>query len=324
MNAWNSWMHRSLAFFLPMLTVSAAFGQEAPQTTKTVTVVVSAQDGKPETILEQLRQQLKNTGIPEDEQTRILKQVEESMARKSDIAKGAATVVIQSDRAIEGLDQAAKELEKLETQAPKIQLNMEDLRNRIEGRLKGRLQLGGPGVSPSYRIGLSLAQKQDADEDDEGEDDDEDEEDDEDEVQGMVVEEVMEDSPASKAGIQSGDIIVSVNGRLLKNFSQLQEVVQDSGKADKPVALVIRRDDKDIKIKVKPVKTEASDVGVMEMNLIPQQGMMLGPSVFLNGKQIPNFSIPGASGSESLEKEVAELKEEINELKKMVKKLLEK
>jgi membrane-associated protease RseP (regulator of RpoE activity) len=319
---WRVWF----AALLPFLGAVQVVGQEeAQQTTQTVTVVVSDDGGKSEKALDQIRNQLKNSGLPEESQKKILAQVEEALAHAS---AATAEVTKAGKAAANAAKEAAEQLGKslpANKMMPSIQLNMEDLQNRIEGKLKGRLQLGGPqfqlgvGTGPSYRIGISLAQKQqEDDDDDEDEDDDEDDEDDDEQVEGMVVEQVMDDSPASKAGIEPGDVIVSVNGKGLRDFTQLQRVVREAGESDKALVLTLRRDGKDKKIKIKPVKTEESDVSVMEMELLPQQG------VFLNGLPLSSFGATDASCSEDLKKEIAELRDEIGELKKMVKKLLEK
>lgn len=303
MSRWNGFFKMSLAVVLPLLGAFAAFAQEQAKTTKTMTVVVSSDDENPKAVLEQLRKQLKNSGLPEDQQNKLLAQVEESLDRAAANAK-------------EGSG-------KIEKESPRIQLNMEQLKNRMEG-IRGRLQQGGEGTGPTYRIGISLTQKQDEDDDEEDEDEGKDE--------GMVVEEVMADSPASKSGIEPGDVVVSVNGKALKDFTVLQEAVQVAGKAEKPVVLVVRREGKDIKLKVKPVQTENSDLGMMELNLVPKDGVMVGPGFVFRG--LPNAAQGQAQGNaftwtmpgedESMKKEIAELKEEIVELKKMVKKLLDK
>ncbi len=308
MSRWNVFFKMSLAVILPLLGAFATFAQEQSKTTKTMTVVVSSDDENPKAVLDQLRKQLKNSGLPEDQQNKIIAQVEESLDRAAANAKEGAG--------------------KIEKDLPRIQLNMEQLKNRMEG-IRGRLQQGGEGAGPTYRIGLSLTQKQDEDD----EENDEDEDDDEgDEDEGMVVEDVMEDSPANKAGIEPGDVVVSVNGKALKDFTVLQDAVQVAGKAEKPVVLVVRREGKDIKLKVKPVQTENSDLGMMELNLVPKDGVMVGPGFVFRG--LPNATQGQAQGNaftwttpgedESLKTEIAELKEEIAELKKMVKKLLDK
>ena len=55
---------------------------------------------------------------------------------------------------------------------------------------------------------------------------------------GVVVEDVS--GAAARAGIQPGDVIVSVNRTPVKNPEQLRELV---GKAGKTVALLVQRED---------------------------------------------------------------------------------
>jgi serine protease Do len=65
-------------------------------------------------------------------------------------------------------------------------------------------------------------------------------------VSGLVVESVS-DGPAERAGIQSGDVILSVNGELISSVEQLQSKL---GKASKRVALLILRDNNRIFIPI--------------------------------------------------------------------------
>jgi C-terminal processing protease CtpA/Prc len=303
------------AAFVPMLAGTQAMGQEVPRpSTQTVTVVVSDDDGKPSEALDQIRKQLKSSGMSEDAQKKILAQVEEAMAR----AASATSEAVKAGKAAANAARHATEQVNIDLHG--VPLNMDDLRNRIEAKIKGRFQYGGQGTGPSYRIGISLAQRQHEDDKDEDEDEDEveDEDEDEHEDEGMVVEQVMDDSPAKKAGIEEGDMIVWVNGKALDDFTELQDAVREAGESDKALVLMLRRDGKEKKVKVKPEKTEGSDVGFMEMELMPQQGLVV------NGIPLPSLNPWTNSSSDDLKKEIAELKEDIGELKKMVKKLLEK
>ena len=54
---------------------------------------------------------------------------------------------------------------------------------------------------------------------------------------GLLVEQVT--GRAARAGIEAGDVIVSVNGTLISNVRQLQDIVAKSGKS---VALLVQRD----------------------------------------------------------------------------------
>src|SRR5262249_11006478 len=51
---------------------------------------------------------------------------------------------------------------------------------------------------------------------------------------------ITDDSPAAKAGLKSGDIIQSVNGKDLKNYAALVEVI-DEGKAGDKLAMKVLR-----------------------------------------------------------------------------------
>jgi serine protease Do len=62
---------------------------------------------------------------------------------------------------------------------------------------------------------------------------------------GLVVEDV--DGAAARAGIQQGDVIVSVNGTPVKSVEQLRDIV---AKAGKHVALLVQRDEARIFIPV--------------------------------------------------------------------------
>jgi serine protease Do len=55
---------------------------------------------------------------------------------------------------------------------------------------------------------------------------------------GLVVERVN-DGPAQKAGIQTGDVILSVNGELVANPEQLRNKVNGAGKR---LAVLVLRD----------------------------------------------------------------------------------
>jgi serine protease Do len=66
-------------------------------------------------------------------------------------------------------------------------------------------------------------------------------------VSGLVVEEVS-DGPAEKAGIQTGDVILSVNGELVANVEQLRSKVSS---ASKRLAVLVLRDNNRLFIPVK-------------------------------------------------------------------------
>ncbi len=67
--------------------------------------------------------------------------------------------------------------------------------------------------------------------------------------EGTIVSEVHEDTPAQKAGVQTGDVIVAVNGKPIKDRDDLMNTIAatDPGK---PVALKVVREKKEVTISV--------------------------------------------------------------------------
>jgi membrane-associated protease RseP (regulator of RpoE activity) len=150
-------------------------------------------------------------------------------------------------------------------------------------------------------------------------------------VRGLIVERIMDESPASEAGIEQGDVILMINGEEAKDFASLQEAVQQAGKEDRSVKLKLERDGKEMTVKIKPV--ESADVGAMSFDLVPPIGSVLPLDLqgrgMLEGRVVEGLRMLspmefGGKASEQTTKDIAELKEEIQELKEMVKKLLEK
>jgi membrane-associated protease RseP (regulator of RpoE activity) len=148
---------------------------------------------------------------------------------------------------------------------------------------------------------------------------------------GLIVERIMDESPASEAGIEQGDVILMINGKEAKDFASLQEAVQQAGKEDRSVKLKLERDGKEMTVKIKPV--ESADVGPMSFDLVPPIGSVLPLDLqgrgMLEGRVVEGLRMLspmefGGKASEQTTKDIAELKEEIQELKEMVKKLLEK
>jgi len=73
------------------------------------------------------------------------------------------------------------------------------------------------------------------------------------EVNGVLVIEVVEDSPASRAGIQPCDLIRSVNGEAVKDPSQVQLAV-DRGRVGQPMPLSVERDGTTQTLTVRPAE----------------------------------------------------------------------
>jgi regulator of sigma E protease len=75
---------------------------------------------------------------------------------------------------------------------------------------------------------------------------------------------VAKDSPAARAGIQKGDVVVAVAGRRVPNWEQFQLEVMP--KANREIELVVRRDGVERAVKVTPASRtqfEIGDIGIL-------------------------------------------------------------
>ena len=343
----------SLATILP----HTALGQnqeESKTELKRTLIVLNDESSSTEKMLEQLREQLKD--LPPQKRDEILASVAKALAqatKRSGQDKQVVVTTVDADgkplstegnvvtmtivqdadpkgtksgesqtrvtARVEGKEKAQKE----KTQSGNLNLNLKSMADgmMLRGITKAE-NLGGP----TFRIGLSIeaADQQDGGEGTgataEGKS-----------VRGLIVERIMDESPASEAGIEPGDVILMINGKEANDFASVQEAVQQAGKEDRPVKLKLERDGKELTVKIKPV--ESADVGPMSFDLVPPIGSVLPLDMpgggMLEGRVVEGLRMLspmefGGKASEQTTKEIAELKEEIQELKEMVKKLLEK
>lgn len=77
------------------------------------------------------------------------------------------------------------------------------------------------------------------------------------EENGLLVTSLTKDGPAEKAGFKVGDVIVRVEGKTVKQVSDLSEIIQDKKKGDK-VKLELVRDKKPMSLEVEVAEDESS------------------------------------------------------------------
>lgn len=93
--------------------------------------------------------------------------------------------------------------------------------------------------------------------------------------QGAFIAEVVPDSAAAEAGLQSGDVIIAVNGEKIRSFADLSARVKTLG-VGKPFAITVLRDGDERKFEV---TLSAEETAVAAEQLHPAlQGATLAPS----------------------------------------------
>jgi S1-C subfamily serine protease len=68
-------------------------------------------------------------------------------------------------------------------------------------------------------------------------------------LQGALVEEVVEGTPAAKAGIESGDVITEWNGHSVADATELVLLIGRS-RVGAPIRVVLLRDGKQVELEV--------------------------------------------------------------------------
>ena len=70
----------------------------------------------------------------------------------------------------------------------------------------------------------------------------------------LIQNEEGKSSPGEVAGVEVGDIITEINGDPIKKMSDVSQYVQQAGEKQKPLHLVLQRENKTIKTKLLPLK----------------------------------------------------------------------
>jgi membrane-associated protease RseP (regulator of RpoE activity) len=135
---------------------------------------------------------------------------------------------------------------------------------------------------------------------------------------GTLVAEVAEESPALKAGLKSGDIILAVGADAVTDGSDLRRIIR--GKPDQKVELTIRRKGKDQKVSVALGLRDVTDrMFKFDWPELPKEAVReykrvmreVGPGI-KKGLEEQSFSL------DSLRKEMDGLKKELEALRKQL------
>ena len=151
---------------------------------------------------------------------------------------------------------------------------------------------------------------------------------------GLVIQSVFEDTPAKKAGIQKGDVLVKVGDKDVAGIEDLVAAVQAAGKEKKKLALMILRDGKMRTVQVVPGDSKSIEISVsaeiddqaleglkkhlhIEGNILkhgPAGFGQMGPGVITKWGV---FKVDAAE-VQDLKKQVENLSRQVQELKKAI------
>lgn len=142
---------------------------------------------------------------------------------------------------------------------------------------------------------------------------------------GVAVNSVFEGSPAAKAGIKKGDILIKLGDEDLEDAEQLVEAVQKAGSEKKKVSVTIQRDKNEKTIVIQPTDRKTLGLSLKEIGQLheglgktllqlPQKRMlMIGPGVVTDKAVTP--------GAEKQTGEIKKLRKQVEDLAKQVKQL---
>jgi len=344
-----------LALALGANSVMAQSKDDAPKTTQKTEVIVVHGSKDAEDIadvLAKVSKELDKANVSDEIKAKILKQLESATSKADAAIQGATKSAIRA-RAIVG---AAKSEDGKAPQEVQVTVIHGDDGNAqgtpkvvpgvplpriaqgarvIQGvplaveQLRTRLIRPTGKDSENYRIGIACQQASDEVDGNDAKD-----------VKpklGLRIDTVLEDSPAEKAGIKKGDTLLTANAKEIKTVADLMVVIQEAGKNEKAVTLELTRDDKTVKIDVKPIKMKSSDIEVDDIQLaLPSEGFVLNEEAMKKFQEQAEkwkpenmakgfaFAMPTPGDSSEWKKEIDEIKSEISEIKKMLQGLIDK
>jgi S1-C subfamily serine protease len=124
-------------------------------------------------------------------------------------------------------------------------------------------------------------------------------------TEGLVVVEVAPDSPASRAGLKEGDILLSVNGKHVTSAAALRRAVREAG-IGKDVRLGIKRGQEKMQLMVRLGEATAAN-----WSLLPLPPFGVG-----GGRTMTTGILPTLQEVSDLQRRVGELERRVRELEK--------
>ncbi|AMV35141.1 Putative serine protease HhoA precursor [Pirellula sp. SH-Sr6A] len=297
--------------------------EETKEEKKTTAFIVRAEGNQQADIQKKVAEALEKAGVADEMKAKILKEVAVAEEKARQAAKKGELSAKKAEAAEKMAKDAEVQIIELHGGEPGdvVELNVTG-EGGVQQRLKQlRARVLRDMADQKYRIGVACRSEMAEDgstiEKPEGQ-------------EGLVVESVFPDSPAAKAGVKEGDLLLKIDEKALTDVDQLMKAVQVAGKENKALHIAIARDEEKLTLEVKPAEIKDLDrvVENIELNM-PSGGWLF------QGAPLQEMPVPGVQGMnaarafafsagdrelkmeiEKLRKEVAELKEMIRDLKK--------
>jgi membrane-associated protease RseP (regulator of RpoE activity) len=146
---------------------------------------------------------------------------------------------------------------------------------------------------------------------------------------GVLITEVVEDSPAEEAGLKAGDVIIKVNHRMIENADDLQTNIQKyDPDTEVKLTLVRRGREKTITATLGAQDHSFSWIGDMPNKYRRMAFKLHDHNEDLDDELPPDFTLPEEmkyhmiqSGEDDIRKELKELHQELKELREEIEKL---
>jgi serine protease Do len=106
---------------------------------------------------------------------------------------------------------------------------------------------------------------------------------------GVVVQEVREESPASRAGVQEGDVVTEFDGERTRSAAQLTRVVRETAPG-RPVKMTVMRNGTPTMLDVAPEMRRADDIRLPNLARDIERGLQVLPRDFNFDFADPGFS----------------------------------
>lgn len=135
---------------------------------------------------------------------------------------------------------------------------------------------------------------------------------------GVLVSGVGKETPAEKAGLKAGDVIIKADGEEVANSEDVREIVADKDKGEK-VELTLVRDRKEMTVAVEVAEDEHAALGPKSLRTftLPDIGHRLSPNV-PRMKGLWYGTEDHAKGSDDLRDELKELRSQLEEMRKQL------